>query len=88
MPRAGLKRGVPPYPKYTLTTETEEYLKKPTFDIWHWEPNEMISLLEHMYQELGLVAHLHMNHITLRTWLVSEGGGEWVEREGGGGGRD
>ena len=55
----------------------------------------MISLLEHMYQELGLVAHLHMNHITLRTWLVSEGGrgrerggrgwremGEGVEREG------
>ena len=70
--RAGRKRGVPPYPKYILTTETEEYLKKPTFDIWHWEPNEIVSLMEHMYQELGLVAEFHMNPVTLRSWLVSE----------------
>lgn len=65
------KRGVPPYPKYTLTQETEEYLKKPTFDIWDWEPNEMISLMEHMYQELGLVASLHMNPHTLKRWLLA-----------------
>jgi high affinity cGMP-specific 3',5'-cyclic phosphodiesterase 9 len=64
------KRGVPPYPKYILTAETEEYLKKPTFDIWHWEPNEMVSLMEHMYQDLGLVAHFHMNPVTLRQWLL------------------
>ena len=79
LPKSARKRGVPPYPKYILTTETEEYLKKPTFDIWHWEPNEMISLIEHMYQELGLVAHFHMNPLTLHSWLVSVWGG----REGG-----
>ena len=72
LPKHPPKRGVPPYPKYILTTETEEYLKKPTFDIWHWEPNEMISLMEHMYQELGLVAQMHMNPVTLRKWLVRE----------------
>ena len=74
-PKSPRKRGVPPYPKYILTAETEEYLKKPTFDIWHWEPNEMVSLMEHMYQDLGLVAHFHMNHITLRRWLVRGVGG-------------
>ena len=50
-------------------------MKKPTFDIWHWEPNEMVSLMEHMYQDLGLVAHFHMNHVTLRSWLVRLLGG-------------
>ena len=44
-------KDVPLYPKYILTQETIQYLKKPTFDIWHWEPNEMLCLLEHMYNE-------------------------------------
>ena len=31
------------FPKfqYTLSQETINYLKNPTFDIWHWEPNEV-----------------------------------------------
>ncbi|XP_072911301.1 high affinity cGMP-specific 3',5'-cyclic phosphodiesterase 9A-like isoform X3 [Hemitrygon akajei] len=32
---------VPSYPKYTLSPETIEALKKPTFDIWQWAPNEL-----------------------------------------------
>uniref|UniRef100_A0A8C1ACV3 Phosphodiesterase n=1 Tax=Cyprinus carpio carpio TaxID=630221 RepID=A0A8C1ACV3_CYPCA len=39
------RRDVPSYPKYTLSQETIETLKKPTFDVWHWEHNEMLSLL-------------------------------------------
>ena len=74
-------REVPLYPKYVLTQETVEYLKKPTFNIWNWEPNEMLCLLEHMYHELGLVAELKINPIILRRWLVREGGRE-REREG------
>lgn len=54
-----------------LTQETVEYLKKLTFNIWNWEPNEMLCLLEHMYHELGLVAELKINPIILRRWLVS-----------------
>jgi len=27
--------------KYTLSEETISYLKQPTFDIWHWETNEV-----------------------------------------------
>ncbi len=65
------RRDVPPYPKYILTEETIRYLKMPTFDIWHWEPNEMLSLVEHMYGEFGLVTALHINPITLKRWLVS-----------------
>lgn len=65
-----LKRDVPSYPKYTLSQETIDYLKQPTFDIWHWEPNEMLSLLEHMYHELDLVKEFNMNPITLKRWLL------------------
>ncbi|XP_071490119.1 high affinity cGMP-specific 3',5'-cyclic phosphodiesterase 9A-like [Diadema antillarum] len=63
------KRDVPKYPKYTLSRETKEYLRKPTFDIWHWESNEMLCLLEHMYHDLGLVEEFHMNPIVLRRFL-------------------
>lgn len=59
------------YPKYILTQETINYLKKPTFDIWHWEPNEMLCLLEHMYTDLGLVSEFNINPVTLRRWLVA-----------------
>ncbi|CAH1797483.1 unnamed protein product [Owenia fusiformis] len=65
-----LKRDVPNYPKYTLSQETIDYLKQPTFDMWHWEPNEMLSLLEHMYHELGLVHEFNINPITLKRWLL------------------
>ncbi|KAL4228897.1 High affinity cAMP-specific and IBMX-insensitive 3' [Mactra antiquata] len=65
-----LKRDIPAYPKYTLSDETIDYLKQPTFDIWHWEPNEMLSLLEHMYHELDLVKEFNMNPITLKRWLL------------------
>lgn len=27
--------------QYTLSQETVEALKKPTFDVWHWEHNEV-----------------------------------------------
>ena len=69
-PRPGQKRDVPHYPKYVLSKETVAYLKKPTFDIWHWEPNEMLCLMEHMYHQLGLVTALNINPITLKRWLV------------------
>lgn len=64
-------RDVPHYPKYVLSQETVEYLKNPTFDIWHWDANEMLCLLEHMYHELGIVTELMISPIVLRRWLVS-----------------
>jgi high affinity cGMP-specific 3',5'-cyclic phosphodiesterase 9 len=54
-----------------LSKETIEILKKPTFDIWHWEQNEMAILIEHMYHELGLIQSLNINLITFRKWLVA-----------------
>ncbi|XP_055340822.1 high affinity cGMP-specific 3',5'-cyclic phosphodiesterase 9A-like isoform X2 [Paramacrobiotus metropolitanus] len=68
--KIGFIQDMPTYPKYILSRETIDYLKKPTFDIWHWEPNEMLSLLEHMYHELGLVHEFNMNPITLKRWLL------------------
>ncbi|KAG9351475.1 hypothetical protein JZ751_022725 [Albula glossodonta] len=64
------RRDVPSYPKYTLSQETIEALKKPTFDVWHWEHNEMLSCLEYMYHDLGLVKEFNMNPITLKRWLL------------------
>ncbi|XP_028824038.1 high affinity cGMP-specific 3',5'-cyclic phosphodiesterase 9A [Denticeps clupeoides] len=63
-------RDVPTYPKYHLTLETVQALKQPTFDVWQWEPNEMLSCLEHMYHDLGLVRDFNINPITLKRWLL------------------
>uniref|UniRef100_A0A2K5N8H4 Phosphodiesterase n=1 Tax=Cercocebus atys TaxID=9531 RepID=A0A2K5N8H4_CERAT len=61
------RRDVPTYPKYLLSPETVEALRKPTFDVWLWEPNEMTELLEHSTTTVGLVRDFS---ITPR-WLVS-----------------
>ncbi|EHH51837.1 High affinity cGMP-specific 3',5'-cyclic phosphodiesterase 9A, partial [Macaca fascicularis] len=61
------RRDVPTYPKYLLSPETVEALRKPTFDVWLWEP--MLSCLEHMYHDLGLVRDFSINPVTLRRWL-------------------
>ncbi|XP_062831212.1 high affinity cGMP-specific 3',5'-cyclic phosphodiesterase 9A isoform X1 [Anolis carolinensis] len=63
------RKDVPSYPKYMLSQETIEALRKPTFDVWLWEPNEMLSCLEHMYHDLGLVKDFNINPITLKRWL-------------------
>uniref|UniRef100_A0A3B4ZLG0 Phosphodiesterase n=1 Tax=Stegastes partitus TaxID=144197 RepID=A0A3B4ZLG0_9TELE len=47
-----------------------EALRLPTFDAWQWEPNEMLSCLEHMYHDLGLVKDFSINPITLKRWLL------------------
>uniref|UniRef100_A0AAX7SIJ6 High affinity cGMP-specific 3',5'-cyclic phosphodiesterase 9A n=1 Tax=Astatotilapia calliptera TaxID=8154 RepID=A0AAX7SIJ6_ASTCA len=53
-----------------LSKETMEALTLPTFDAWQWEPNEMLSCLEHMYHDLGLVRDFNINPITLKRWLL------------------
>uniref|UniRef100_A0A8C5WQX1 Phosphodiesterase n=1 Tax=Laticauda laticaudata TaxID=8630 RepID=A0A8C5WQX1_LATLA len=64
------RRDVPSYPKYMLSQETIGALRKPTFDVWLWEPNEMLSCLEHMYHDLGLVKDFNINPITMKRWLM------------------
>ncbi|XP_074204125.1 high affinity cGMP-specific 3',5'-cyclic phosphodiesterase 9A isoform X1 [Camelus bactrianus] len=85
------RRDVPAYPKYLLSPETIQALRKPTFDVWLWEPNEtapgglgkalnsgrgtgpeeqMLSCLEHMYHDLGLVRDFSINPVTLKRWLL------------------
>uniref|UniRef100_A0A673IK44 Phosphodiesterase n=1 Tax=Sinocyclocheilus rhinocerous TaxID=307959 RepID=A0A673IK44_9TELE len=64
------RRDVPSYPKYMLSQQTIDALRKPTFDVWLWESNEMLSCLEHMYHDLGLVKDLNINPITLKRWLL------------------
>uniref|UniRef100_A0A8B9Q439 Phosphodiesterase n=1 Tax=Apteryx owenii TaxID=8824 RepID=A0A8B9Q439_APTOW len=61
---------LPFHPQYMLSQETIEALRKPTFDVWLWEPNEMLSCLEHMYHDLGLVKDFNINPITLKRWLL------------------
>ncbi|XP_062031121.1 high affinity cGMP-specific 3',5'-cyclic phosphodiesterase 9A [Lepus europaeus] len=64
------RRDVPTYPKYLLSPETVDALRRPTFDVWLWEPSEMLSCLEHMFHDLGLVRDFSINPITLRRWLL------------------
>ena len=53
-----------------LTGETKEALKTPQFDVWQWEPNEMLALLEEMFHELGLVEELDIHTSTLKRSAV------------------
>uniref|UniRef100_A0AAR2J796 Phosphodiesterase n=1 Tax=Pygocentrus nattereri TaxID=42514 RepID=A0AAR2J796_PYGNA len=55
---------------YHLSKETIDALRQPIFDVWQWEPNEMLSCLEHMYHDLGLVRDFNINPITLKRWLL------------------
>merc|ERR1712079_173353 len=65
----GQQRDIPAYNKYVLTHETKEALKTPQFDVWQWEPNEMLSLLEEMFYDLGLVEELDIYPSTLKRFL-------------------
>ncbi|KAJ3085173.1 High affinity cAMP-specific and IBMX-insensitive 3',5'-cyclic phosphodiesterase 9A, partial [Quaeritorhiza haematococci] len=55
--------------KYVLTEETRQYLKQPTFDMWQWQENEMLALLEHMFIELGVVEEYKIEIPKLRRFL-------------------
>jgi len=65
-----MERDIPEFMKYTLSNETKEQLKTPHFDVWQWEPNEMLALLEEMYYELGLVEELQIHPSTLKRFLL------------------
>jgi len=65
-----MSRDIPAYNKYVLTSETKEALKQPGFDVWQWEPNEMLILLEEMFFELGLVDELDIHPATLKRFLL------------------
>ena len=58
---------------HILTPETGQTLKRPCFDIWRWEPKEMVFLMEHMYHDLGIIEAMNISPVTLRKFLVSIG---------------
>ncbi|XP_061090442.1 high affinity cGMP-specific 3',5'-cyclic phosphodiesterase 9A isoform X2 [Conger conger] len=53
-----------------LSQEIVETLKNPIFNVWQYEHHEMLSCLEHMYHDLGLVKDFNINPITLKRWLL------------------
>ena len=65
-----------PLARYTLSDETKQSLKTPGFDVWQWEPNEMLSLLEEMFYDLGLVEELNIYPSTLKRFLEIKSEGE------------
>lgn len=65
-----MQRDAPCFDKYTLSEQTKQALKTPEFDIWQWEPNEMLMLMEEMYYELGLVEELSIHPTTLKNFLL------------------
>ncbi|KAG4082591.1 HD-domain/PDEase-like protein [Neocallimastix lanati (nom. inval.)] len=53
----------------TFNKEITDHLKEPTFDIWQWKENGMISLLEYMFIELKLLDYYNINFDTLDNFL-------------------
>jgi hypothetical protein len=50
---------------YKISPETSEWLKSPTFNNWEFEDNELVSLVLHMYQSLGIPAQFDIDLQTL-----------------------
>jgi high affinity cGMP-specific 3',5'-cyclic phosphodiesterase 9 len=51
--------------RYEITPETSEWLKSPTFNNWEFEDNELVSLIMHMYENLGLPKQFDIDLQTL-----------------------
>ncbi|KAM4689973.1 high affinity cGMP-specific 3',5'-cyclic phosphodiesterase 9A-like, partial [Rhinophrynus dorsalis] len=54
-----------------ISKEIKEALKKPTFNVWDTQSNQMLTLLEYMFYELDLVQQFKMEPETLRSFLMS-----------------
>ena len=54
-----------------FTPEVLEDMKNTTFDIWRWNDNELILLLEKMFEELGLLSAFPIDREKLRRFLVT-----------------
>ncbi|XP_020916920.1 high affinity cGMP-specific 3',5'-cyclic phosphodiesterase 9A [Exaiptasia diaphana] len=52
-----------------LSEETRNILKKPTFDNWQWDEEEMLYLLQQMYIDLGLLNAFRIERATLQQFL-------------------
>jgi len=65
-----MQRDIPSFEKYSLSEQTKQALKHLTFDVWQWEPNEMLVLLEEMFYGLNLVEELNIHPATLKRFLL------------------
>ncbi|XP_003386328.1 PREDICTED: high affinity cGMP-specific 3',5'-cyclic phosphodiesterase 9A-like [Amphimedon queenslandica] len=59
------------YPKINLSDQALESLKRPSANIWDWEPSEMLCLIEHMFHELDLLRAINTDEQTLQQWLLA-----------------
>ncbi|KAJ3397929.1 High affinity cAMP-specific and IBMX-insensitive 3',5'-cyclic phosphodiesterase 9A [Lobulomyces angularis] len=57
--------------KYIFTEETKENLKRPQFDNWQWEENEIMSLLEFIFTDLGLMEDFNIDRKVLKRFLCA-----------------
>jgi hypothetical protein len=54
---------------YNISPETAEWLKSPTFNNWEFEDNELVHLIIHMYQELGIMEEFQISIDTLYNFV-------------------
>jgi high affinity cGMP-specific 3',5'-cyclic phosphodiesterase 9 len=55
--------------KYKFTQHVKDSLKLPTFNNWEYEDNELVSLVMHMYNELGIPEHFQIDLQTLYNFV-------------------
>ncbi|KAJ3117166.1 High affinity cAMP-specific and IBMX-insensitive 3',5'-cyclic phosphodiesterase 9A [Phlyctochytrium bullatum] len=53
----------------TFSQEVLEHLKHPTFDIWQWSEEELIALIEWMFEDLNLIKEFSIDRDKLRLFL-------------------
>ncbi|XP_042872667.1 high affinity cGMP-specific 3',5'-cyclic phosphodiesterase 9A-like [Penaeus japonicus] len=52
-----------------IEEDTKEVLRLPSFNNWAWEDWEILLLLQHMYNDLGLTTHFGIEKEVLRNFL-------------------
>ncbi|KAJ1540518.1 High affinity cAMP-specific and IBMX-insensitive 3',5'-cyclic phosphodiesterase 9A, partial [Cladochytrium tenue] len=57
--------------KYEFTPMTKDYLRQTNFDNWQFDTNEILSALEFMFVDLGLVNKYKIEIPTLRQFLCA-----------------
>jgi hypothetical protein len=55
--------------KYTISETTLELLKSPKLDVWQFDSNELVALLEAIFETLGLVEEFKIDRSTLLHFL-------------------
>uniref|UniRef100_T1JI29 Phosphodiesterase n=1 Tax=Strigamia maritima TaxID=126957 RepID=T1JI29_STRMM len=58
------------FQEFLVTDSVKESLRSPSFDVWHFQYNDFISMLEFMFRDINTTENINVHPTTLRKWLM------------------